>query len=98
MKHGANGDSSAGCARSTSSRAHFASAAVGIVLAAAVGYTVHTVAGVSVLVERMVDMRTPVALISTELVGDVYSTLAALRGYLQSGNPQFKIDRAATWK
>ncbi len=72
--------------------------AVGIVLAAAVGYTVHTVVGVSVLVERMVDMRTPIALISTELVGDVYSTLAALRGYLQSGNPQFKIDRAATWK
>lgn len=72
--------------------------AVGIVLAAAVGYTVHTVGGVSVLVERMVDTRTPVALTSAEMVGDVYSTLAALRGYLQSGNPQFKIDRAATWK
>jgi methyl-accepting chemotaxis protein len=73
-------------------------AAVGIVLAAAVGYAVHTVAGVSVMVERMVDMRAPIALISTELVGDVYSTLAALRGYLQSGNPQFKVDRAVTWK
>jgi methyl-accepting chemotaxis protein len=72
--------------------------AVGIVLAAAVGYTVHTVAGVSLLVDRMVEMRTPIAMVSTEMVGDVYSTLAALRGYLQSGNPQFKIDRAATWK
>ena len=72
--------------------------AVGIVLAAAVGYTVHTVVGVSVLLERMVEMRTPIALNSTELVGDIYSTLAALRGYLQSGNPQFKLDRAATWK
>jgi len=72
--------------------------AVGIILAAAVGYTVHTVVGVSVLVERMVEMRTPIALSSTELVGDVYSTLAALRGYLQSANPQFKLDRATTWK
>ncbi len=72
--------------------------AVGIVLAAAVGYTVHTVAGVSEFLERMVEMRTPIALSSAELVGDVYSTLAALRGYLQSGNPQFKLDRAAMWK
>ena len=72
--------------------------AVGIVLAAAVGYTVHTVTAVSVLVDRMVNMRTPVALTGTEMVGDVYSTLAALRGYMQSGNPQFKIDRAAMWK
>ena len=72
--------------------------AVGIVLAAAVGYTVHTVGGVSAMVERMVNMRTPIALSSTEMVGDVYSTLAALRGYFQSGNPQFKIDRATTWK
>jgi methyl-accepting chemotaxis protein len=72
--------------------------AVGIVLAVAVGYTVYTVAGVSAVVERMVNMRTPIALTSTEMVGDVYSTLAALRGYFQSGNPQFKIDRAAMWK
>ena len=72
--------------------------AVGIVLAVAVGYTVYTVAGVSAVVERMVNMRTPIALTSTEMVGDVYSTLAALRGYFQSGNAQFKIDRAAMWK
>jgi len=72
--------------------------AVGVVLAAAVGYTVQTVVGVSVVLERIVEMRTPIALSSAELVSDVYSTLAALRGYLQNGNPQFKLDRAATWK
>ena len=72
--------------------------AVGIVLAAAVGYTVHTVVGVSVRVDRMVEMRTPIALSSTELVGDVYTTLSTLRGYLQSGNQQYKTDRAAMWK
>ncbi len=72
--------------------------AVGTVLAEAVGYTVYTMTGVSVLFERVVNVRAPVSLGSTELVGNVYSTLAALRGYLLSGNPQGKVDRAAMWK
>ena len=46
----------------------------------------------------MVTLRTPVAITSTQLVGNVYSTLATLRGYLLSGNPQGKADRAAMWK
>jgi methyl-accepting chemotaxis protein len=72
--------------------------AIGIVLAAAVGYTVYTISGVAVLFERVVNVRAPVSLGSTELVGNVYATLAALRGYLLSGNPQGKVDRAAMWK
>ena len=60
--------------------------AVGVVLAAAVGYTVHTVSAVSVLVDRIVEVRTPVALGSAELIGEVYSTLAILRGYLQNAS------------
>ena len=72
--------------------------AVGVVLAAAVGYTVHTVSAVSVLVDRIVEVRTPVALGSAELIGEVYSTLAILRGYLQIGSPQYKVDRAVAWK
>jgi methyl-accepting chemotaxis protein len=73
-------------------------AALCAVLAAAVGYTVYTVGGVSVLVERMVNLRTPVALESTQLVGNLYSTLSTLRGYLLTGNAQGKADRAAMWK
>jgi methyl-accepting chemotaxis protein len=73
-------------------------AAVCAVLAAAVGYTVLTVGGVSQTVDRMVTLRTPVALDSTEMVGNLYSTLATLRGYLLTGNPQGKADRAAMWK
>ncbi|PWB57562.1 MAG: methyl-accepting chemotaxis protein, partial [Bradyrhizobiaceae bacterium] len=69
-----------------------------LVLAAAVGYTVFTVGGVSAIVERMVMLRTPVALGSTEMVGNLYSTLATLRGYLLTGNPQGKADRAAMWR
>ncbi|MGY4232447.1 hypothetical protein ACVIIW_001394 [Bradyrhizobium sp. USDA 4449] len=39
-----------------------------------------------------------VALASTELVGNLYSPLATLRGYLLSGNPQGKLDRMEMWK
>src|SRR5215467_9412980 len=73
-------------------------AAVCAVLASAVGYTVFSVGGVSQTVDRMVTLRTPVALDSTEMVGNLYSTLATLRGYLLTGNPQGKADRAAMWK
>jgi methyl-accepting chemotaxis protein len=46
----------------------------------------------------MANLRVPVALDSTELVGNIYSTLATLRGYLLTGNPQGKKDREAMWK
>src|SRR5579872_2851881 len=35
---------------------------------------------------------------TTEMVSDLYATLAHLRGYLLTGNPQAKADRAALWK
>lgn len=72
--------------------------AVCAIIALSVGYTVFAVDGVSRIVDRMVNLRTPVALASTELVGNVYSTLATLRGYLLTGNPQGKLDRQAMWK
>src|SRR5262249_23532019 len=72
--------------------------AICVVLAAAVIFTVQTVGDVRTTVERMVNLRTPVALGSTEMVGNLYSTLATLRGYLLTGNPQGKADRAAMWK
>jgi methyl-accepting chemotaxis protein len=72
--------------------------AVCAIIAISVGYTVFAVEGISTTVDRMVKLRTPVALASTELVGNLYSTLATLRGYLLTGNPQGKLDRAAMWK
>jgi len=68
------------------------------VLAAAVGYTTYEVRGIAAVTDNVVDLRVPVALGSTELVGNLYSTLATLRGYLLTGNPQGKLDRAAMWK
>ena len=69
-----------------------------MVLAATVGYTVHTIGGVSEVINLLVHLRAPVAVSSAELAGNVYSTLAALRGYLLTGNPQAKTARAAAWK
>jgi methyl-accepting chemotaxis protein len=68
------------------------------VLAVAVTYTIHVIGGVTPTIDRMVNLRVPVAIESTELVGNLYSTLATLRGYLLTGNPQGKADRAAMWK
>ena len=72
-------------------------AGVCAMFAGAVGFTVWEASKVSVATDRMVDLRTPVALASTELVGDLYATLASLRGYLVSGDAQFKASRAAMW-
>jgi methyl-accepting chemotaxis protein len=69
-----------------------------VVLAAAVGCTIVAVGSVARAVDRMVTLRTPVAIGSTELVGNLYATLAALRGYLTTGDPQGKVERAAMWK
>ena len=72
-------------------------AGVCLVFAGAVGTTVWAVNQVSTATERMVDLRTPVAITSTELVGNLYSTLASLRGYLLTGSEQFKASRAEMW-
>jgi methyl-accepting chemotaxis protein len=69
--------------------------AVCAIIALSVGYTVFAVGGISTTVDRMTNLRTPVAVASTELVGNLYSTLATLRGYLLTGNPQGKLDRLA---
>src|SRR5581483_3011069 len=68
------------------------------VLAFAVVATIHVIGGVTPVIDRMINLRVPVALESTEMVGNLYSTLATLRGYLLTGNPQGKADRAAMWK
>jgi methyl-accepting chemotaxis protein len=73
-------------------------ALVAAVLAVAVGTTIWTVANLSSAVDRMTGLRVPVAITSTEMVGDLVSTLATLRGYLLTGNEQTKAERAAAWK
>ena len=72
-------------------------AAICVLLAATVGYTAYAISDISGRFKRVVDVRAPVAIASTQLVGNLYSTLSTLRGYLLTGDPQGKQDRAATW-
>ncbi len=73
-------------------------AALAAILAVAVGIPSYMLSGVANDVDRMANLQTPVAIQSTQLVGNLYSTLATLRGYLLTGNPQGKLDRTAMWK
>ena len=72
-------------------------AALGTVLAAAVGYTLVTVGGISTTVDRVTGLRAPAAVLSSELLAKVNMSLAMLRGYILTGNPQAKADRARAW-
>jgi methyl-accepting chemotaxis protein len=64
-------------------------AALAIVLAAAVSTTLWKVAGIV--------LRVPTSAASSNLVRDIYGSLAALRGYMLTGNDGFKQERAAVW-
>jgi len=48
--------------------------------------------------ERMDILRIPTSAASLSLVSDINGSLAALRGWMLTGNPAFKTERAAVWK
>ena len=68
-----------------------------VLLAATVGYTVYVMSDINARVHKVVDQRAPVAIDSGQLVTHLYATLAALRGYLLTGDAQSKKERAETW-
>jgi methyl-accepting chemotaxis protein len=68
-----------------------------LLLAATVGYTVYAMSDISRRVKQVVDLRAPVAITSTQLVGNLYATLSTLRGYLLTGDTKGKEQRAAMW-
>jgi methyl-accepting chemotaxis protein len=71
--------------------------AVTVVLAVAVGYTVFAVREVASTAAAMAQLRAPAAMTSNDIVSGVYATLAALRGFLLTGDPQYKTQRVAAW-
>jgi methyl-accepting chemotaxis protein len=72
-------------------------AVVVLVLVAAVASTIWKVSGVRDNTDRIVNLRTPTAQTSARLVNDVNASLAALRGWMLTGNAAFKTERAAVW-
>jgi len=71
--------------------------AVLTVLAVAVGVTVWQARDVSRINHVVVDQRVPTAQASLSLVTEVYASLAALRGYMLTGNPARKAESEAAW-
>jgi methyl-accepting chemotaxis protein len=69
-----------------------------ILLAAVVGTTIVKVRTVREATDRTVNLRVPTALTASDLVAGVYASLAALRGWLITGNDAFKTERAGLWK
>jgi methyl-accepting chemotaxis protein len=67
-------------------------------LAAVVGTTILKVRTVNEATERTVNLRVPTALTANDLVSDIYASLAALRGWLITGNEAFKAERGVLWK
>jgi methyl-accepting chemotaxis protein len=72
-------------------------AALSLALAAAVGTTLWKVAGIQSQTTRVVELRVPTAFASSGLVNNINASLAALRGWMLTGNSDFKTGRAAVW-
>ncbi len=72
-------------------------AAVALALAIAVATTLVKVEAIGANSNRVVQLRVPTAAASGAMVNDINASLAALRGWMLTGNPLFKIERAAVW-
>ena len=60
-------------------------------------FTLWQVSSISSVGDRIVKLRTPTAAASSGLVNDINASLAALRGYMLTGNAKFKVGRAGVW-
>lgn len=73
-------------------------AALCALLAVVVATTIVNVQSVNGAINRTVTLRVPTAMAASDVVSNVYASLASLRGWLLTGNQTFKGERAAVWK
>src|SRR5437868_8931150 len=69
-----------------------------LLLASVVAVTVIKVDSISKATDRTVNLRVPTAMAANDMVTSVYASLAALRGWLITGNEAFKLERAQVWR
>src|SRR5438105_2533135 len=69
-----------------------------LLLAAVVGTTIVKVQSVREATDRTVSLRVPTAMAASDMVAEVYASLASLRGWMISGNDAFKSERISLWK
>lgn len=80
-----------------SGRLYAGFAAVCLVLGSLVGITLYEVKSVQLINDRIVDLRVPTSAASLGMVSGINESLAALRGWMITGNPTFKKQRARVW-
>ncbi len=73
-------------------------AAIALILVLSIGTTIVKVGGIGENVQRINDLRVPTAFASGSMVRNIYASLAALRGWMLTGNAAFKAERAAVWQ
>ncbi|MCF8473171.1 MAG: HAMP domain-containing protein [Emcibacter sp.] len=71
--------------------------AVCLIIAIAVGLTISRLSYIDSQVVRVDQLRVPTSAASSSLVKDVYASLASLRGWMLTGNDNFKTQRAEVW-
>lgn len=68
------------------------------VLVVSVVTTLVSVRQIETNVQRLDGLRIPTSNSSQSMVRDIYGTLAALRGWMLTGNSDFKVEREAVWQ
>ena len=71
--------------------------AIGLILVAAVGITQSEVSKADGITTRIVESRVPAAFASGSMAQNITASMASLRGWVLTGNPEFKTERAAIW-
>ncbi|MBT3701409.1 MAG: HAMP domain-containing protein [Alphaproteobacteria bacterium] len=69
-----------------------------VILVAAIAITMWQVNGMQSTTQRIVELRMPTAAASAGMVNNINSSLAALRGWMLTGNEIFKKQRATVWQ
>ena len=69
-----------------------------LLLVAATTLTAWHSQGVTHQIDQVAGVRVPTAVSGSRLVSDVHASLAALRGWLITGDAAFKEERAAIWR
>jgi len=72
-------------------------AAVSAILVVAVGMSLFEADSIGSKTSRIAEVRVPTAAASAGLAGDITDSLAALRGWMLTGNEKFKAERADVW-
>jgi methyl-accepting chemotaxis protein len=72
-------------------------AVVVLILIGAVGVSIYQVNQIARGTDRIVTIRMPAADASAQLISNVNASLAALRGWLLTGNESFKKERTGVW-